>query len=69
MNARGNDIDYNPVFFSYLILTTNEINLFIDSRKLPKHFDQHLKDNNVEIEILPYENIKKSLEDIVSRQN
>ncbi|PZC87400.1 hypothetical protein B5X24_HaOG216552 [Helicoverpa armigera] len=30
LNLRGSDIQYNPVFFSYLIITPTEVKVFID---------------------------------------
>lgn len=40
LNLRGNDIDYNPVFFSYLIFYKDDnsnykVDLFIDKEKVP----------------------------------
>lgn len=34
LNLRGTDIDFNPVFFSYCIVTLNNVYLFIDKQKL-----------------------------------
>ena len=34
LNLRGNDIVYNPVFFAYAIVTSNDCHLYIDSKKL-----------------------------------
>jgi len=34
LNLRGNDIVYNPVFFSYLIVTEKEATLYVDPSKL-----------------------------------
>jgi Xaa-Pro aminopeptidase len=38
LNCRGTDINYNPVFFSYLILDfkENKSTLFIDESKMQK---------------------------------
>ncbi|NXN22547.1 XPP2 aminopeptidase, partial [Nycticryphes semicollaris] len=33
-NLRGDDIPYNPVFYSYTLLTNTSISLFMDSRRL-----------------------------------
>lgn len=41
LNLRGTDIDYNPVFFSYLILHRNgdnfKMDLFINKDKVSEH--------------------------------
>lgn len=67
LNLRGSDIDYNPVFFAYLVITPTELVLFVDSNKLPLAFDQHKLQNNVEIEVLEYDFIDKYLQECVSK--
>lgn len=43
LGYRGRDIEYTPVFYSYLYVTTdNEIHLFIDEDKLPENFDSDI---------------------------
>ena len=36
LNCRGTDIDFNPVFFSYVLFTpaTSSVNLYIDPEKV-----------------------------------
>ncbi|XP_037920466.1 xaa-Pro aminopeptidase ApepP isoform X2 [Hermetia illucens] len=65
MNARGSDIDYNPVFLAYLIITKNEIYLFIDQEKLPSNFNDHLEANEVKVNIAGYNEISTVLKKIV----
>ncbi|XP_016989417.1 xaa-Pro aminopeptidase ApepP [Drosophila rhopaloa] len=66
LNLRGSDIDFNPVFFSYLIVTNDELLLFVDSGKLPSDFAQHQTENNVKITVLPYASIGLEISKIVS---
>lgn len=33
-NLRGNDIEFNPVFFSYAWVSQNEVELYVDEDKL-----------------------------------
>jgi len=51
-NLRGNDIPYNPVFFSYAIVTLTEATLYVDSSKLSGDVQKFLADNSVTIK--PY---------------
>ncbi|KAK7498449.1 hypothetical protein BaRGS_00010403 [Batillaria attramentaria] len=44
-NLRGADIIFNPVFFSYAVVTTSEVHLFIDEKKLEHAVLQHLQLN------------------------
>ncbi|GAB7362166.1 hypothetical protein MBLNU230_g2192t1 [Neophaeotheca triangularis] len=52
-NLRGNDIPYNPVFFSYAVITPTAATLYIDSSKLPENAKAHL----MGVDIKPYESI------------
>ncbi|KAF4467576.1 xaa-Pro aminopeptidase [Fusarium albosuccineum] len=54
-NLRGNDIPYNPVFFSYAIVTHDAAKLYIDDSKLDDKCRSHLTANKVEIK--PYDAI------------
>ncbi|KAH6114600.1 Xaa-Pro aminopeptidase P [Parastagonospora nodorum] len=53
-NLRGNDIPYNPVFFSYAVITPTVVTLYVDESKLPKEVKDHLGDK---VAIRPYEAI------------
>ncbi|GAA5901184.1 aminopeptidase P [Sporobolomyces salmoneus] len=56
LNLRGNDIAYNPVFFSYLALPTSSSSkptLFIDLDQVPQRVYEYLMKLNLLIE--PYE--------------
>ncbi|KAK5663915.1 hypothetical protein OQA88_126 [Cercophora sp. LCS_1] len=51
-NLRGNDIPYNPVFFSYAIVTHDSATLYIDSSKLSPECHAYLEENKVAVK--PY---------------
>ncbi|KAL1608643.1 hypothetical protein SLS59_001833 [Nothophoma quercina] len=53
-NLRGSDIPYNPVFFSYAVITPTAATLYVDESKLPGDVKNHLGDK---VEIRPYEAI------------
>lgn len=52
-NLRGNDIPYNPVFFSYAIVTHDSATLYVDSLKLSPECHAYLKENKVDVK--PYD--------------
>ncbi|XP_055613093.1 xaa-Pro aminopeptidase ApepP-like isoform X2 [Uranotaenia lowii] len=64
LNLRGSDIDYNPVFFSYLIITTDDLYFFIDEKKLCPLIDNHFKSNQVQPKIYPYNEIHNNLKSL-----
>ncbi|ETS75675.1 Xaa-Pro aminopeptidase P [Pestalotiopsis fici W106-1] len=51
-NLRGSDIPYNPVFFSYAIVTADKATLYVDASKLSQDCQSYLAANNVDIK--PY---------------
>ncbi|CAI6333293.1 unnamed protein product [Periconia digitata] len=53
-NLRGNDIPYNPVFFSYAVVTPTTATLYVDDSKLPSDVKEHLGDK---VTIRPYDAI------------
>ncbi len=61
LNLRGSDVHCNPVFVSYLLISTDKVTLFINKEKLTAEVSAYLAENGVEID--DYENVKKGLED------
>ncbi|KAF2184719.1 putative Xaa-Pro aminopeptidase P [Zopfia rhizophila CBS 207.26] len=53
-NLRGNDIPYNPVFFSYAVITPTSATLYIDESKLTQQVKNHL---GQKVAIRPYDAI------------
>ncbi|KAF8632157.1 hypothetical protein AX17_004898 [Amanita inopinata Kibby_2008] len=51
-NLRGSDIDFNPVFFAYAVVTTDSTVLFIEEEKLTAEIRQTLGNA---VEIRPYD--------------
>ena len=52
LNMRGSDVHCNPVFVSYVLLTQNDVTLFIDSEKLDDSVKNYL--NRIGVKVLPY---------------
>lgn len=46
-NLRGNDIECNPVFLSYMAISLDECILFIDDKKLNDDVRNYLKSQNI----------------------
>ena len=58
-NLRGSDIPYNPVFFSYAVVTPTAATLYVNDSKLPQEVKKHLGDS---ITIRPYDTIFTDVE-------
>ncbi|KAL1873974.1 hypothetical protein VTK73DRAFT_675 [Phialemonium thermophilum] len=54
-NLRGNDIPYNPVFFSYALVTMDAATLYVDAAKLAEDAQTYLAANNVAVK--PYHSL------------
>ena len=44
LNLRGSDVEYNPVFLSFLVLTLHELVLYVDLSKITPEVKAHLGD-------------------------
>ena len=61
LNLRGTDVHCNPLFVSYLIISSKDITLYINKVKLTPDVEAYLKDEGVGI--APYEDVVKGLKD------
>ncbi len=53
LNIRGNDVEYNPVVISYVVLEADKCTIFVDAAKIDSPAQNYLDFNN--IDVLPYE--------------
>jgi Xaa-Pro aminopeptidase len=58
-NLRGTDVDYNPVFISYALISKDTSTLFVDEHKLGQELRDKLVADSVTVE--PYEKIDETL--------
>lgn len=54
-NLRGSDIPYNPVFFSYGIVSQDSATLYVDASKLTSESQSYLQENKVSVK--PYNDL------------
>lgn len=68
LNCRGTDIDYNPVFFSYVLFTpaTLTVKLYIDPEKV-EGIKNYL--DNIKVTVQPYERIDADLKEVIEDEN
>lgn len=66
LNLRGSDIDFNPVFFAYCIVTTEQILLFVNVDQLSKEATSSINaqsgdtlpsDDKLFVRVLPYDSV------------
>ena len=53
LNIRGNDVEYNPVVISYIVLEADKCTLFVDAAKIDSPAQNYLDFNNIDVK--PYE--------------
>ena len=61
LNLRGSDVHCNPVFVSYLLISSKDVTLYINKVKLSPEVEAYLKAEG--IGVAPYEDVKKGLKD------
>ena len=61
LNLRGTDVHCNPVFVSYLLISTTDVTLYINKAKLSPEVVDYLKSEGVGL--APYDEISKGLKD------
>ena len=66
LNLRGSDVQSNPVFLGYVILTKNEAKVFVDLEKLEVEARKQMDDSGMKM--LPYEEFYKELKNISNEQ-
>lgn len=59
LNLRGTDVQYSPVFVSYLLITTQSVTLFVHEEKMTPDAKRHL--TRCGIAIAPYNAIQETL--------
>ena len=59
LNLRSDDIEFTPVFVSYLLITPDKATLYVDKAKVTAEVEQYLKDEKVELKA--YEEIEADL--------
>lgn len=63
LNLRGSDIDYNPVFWAYLVIPlASPPTLFVNIEQMSDAVYAHLEKNGVRIE--PYDSVVSYLEGV-----
>lgn len=60
LNLRGNDVHCNPVFVSYLLITSQDATLYIIEEKLSDEIKHYLSANHISIK--PYQQIAEDIE-------
>ncbi|XP_006463697.1 hypothetical protein AGABI2DRAFT_187219 [Agaricus bisporus var. bisporus H97] len=60
-NLRGSDIDFNPVFFSYAVVTENKVSLFVNANQLDQGAHKYLDGVT---DLHPYEEFLPTLNEL-----
>jgi Creatinase/Prolidase N-terminal domain. len=66
LNLRGSDIPFNPVFFAYVIVTLQDVHIFVDKTKLSPEAEKQFKDEELKPVYHPYDDLHNFLRQMVS---
>lgn len=69
LNLRGSDISYNPVFFSYVVLSMDQVHLFVEEAKLTPAVYNHFNVENLQVTVHLYEKLQSFLTEEISCQD
>ncbi|WP_423126995.1 aminopeptidase P family protein [Gaoshiqia sp. Z1-71] len=58
-NLRGQDVDFNPVFVAYALITDKQVFLYINKEKVPDELKQKLHEEDIQLK--PYEAVFEDL--------
>ncbi|MBR6121784.1 MAG: aminopeptidase P family protein [Prevotella sp.] len=61
LNLRGQDVHCTPVFVGYLLISSTNVTLFTDQKKVTPEVRQYLSDNHIGID--DYQNVAKGLKE------
>lgn len=61
LNLRGTDVHCTPVFVSYLLISSTNVTLFVDERKMSEDVLSYLENNGIDIR--SYEKIEAGIKD------
>ena len=61
LNLRGTDVHCNPVFVSYLLISSKDVTLYVNKVKLTPEVSAYLQTEGIRVE--EYEQVKKGLND------
>lgn len=66
MNLRGSDIENNPVFFAYVILTQTELQLYVlKEDRITLKIENHFSQENIDVTVKEYNNTLAGINNVV----
>lgn len=60
LNLRGTDVHYNPVFVSYLLISSDQVSLFVNPKKISSEVKAYLDEHG--ISLFDYNQVEEGLE-------
>eukprot|EP01024_Parvocaulis_polyphysoides_P073402 TRINITY_DN9444_c0_g1_i5.p1 TRINITY_DN9444_c0_g1~~TRINITY_DN9444_c0_g1_i5.p1 ORF type:complete len:662 (-),score=97.11 TRINITY_DN9444_c0_g1_i5:457-2265(-) len=65
-NLRGSDVEYNPTFIAYFVLTLDSATLYVDQIKITQQVNEHLSEANVQIKA--YEDVTQDVKELAEKK-
>lgn len=63
---RGTDIDYNPVFFGYVLITIDQVHLFVETAQLPDNYREHFAQNDISVVLHEYHQFQSIVKELAN---
>lgn len=66
LNLRGSDIENNPVFFAYVILTQTELQLYVlKEDRITNRIENHFSQENIDVVVKEYNSTLAGINNVV----
>lgn len=69
LNLRGSDIEYNPVFFGYALITLDLVYFFVETDQLPENYQEHFAKNDVNVVLHEYYQFHAIFKELIANAN
>lgn len=67
LNLRGSDIEYNPVFFAYVIITNDELHIYLlNEQRFTDKIYNHFYTEDVDVILKEYNNTLAGINNVVN---
>jgi len=68
LNLRGKDIPYNPFFYGYIIVTMDDVTVFVDQDKMSDEVKKFIS-RGVKVGVKDYDDIRNGIKDLVNKDS
>lgn len=65
LNLRGSDIEFNPVFFSFVVVKQDSLHFFVSEERVTPQVLDHFRKENIDVKIHPYDSVYSFISSVI----